>query len=239
MSSPEPPSRERSMVSIGALGSKATVEGASNMPARSPWTRRRRAWARSRGGVADVVRTGRRAASSSRPGLLRAAAIVAEQRAPAARGGFGDDEVERDVEGGVLHRQQVPARARCGPGRASSSRRRLRISPAQSASLTMLGRRGPRPAGSTGRAARARARWMWPPNASGHRASIRPWGRTGRRPCSRGDERSGEGLGQRGLALPMTPASSDVRIGEALDPAVQGENGSKQNAASAWTSRPM
>lgn len=125
------------MDSIGLYGLKALVEGASNIPARSPKTRRRMAWARSR--AASPSRPASRPPARSRPRpSARAWAMspssggrpLAAARAEAASSATSSTVCS-------MGRRSRPSTVRARE--PSSSRRRLRTSPSHSASGTDAG----------------------------------------------------------------------------------------------------
>lgn len=145
----------------------------------------------------------------------------AEERGAVCVGGAGDDGVERDVQGGVLHGHQVPAQDSPGQG-AEQEQAPLAdladpvgLGHALRARGRVQGVQATGQSGTEGDGPAAEGFGHWRPLAlrvARHVDAV-----------SEGDRPQREGLGQRALALADHPGEQQVRVGEALDATVQGE----------------
>jgi hypothetical protein len=154
-------------------------------------------------------------------GVVEGGGDVAEERGAVRVGGAGDDGVEGDVQGGVLHGHQVPAQDGAGKGAEQ-----------EQAPLADLAD----PVG-LGHALRARGRVQRVqatrqsgtegdgPAAEGfrHRSPLALRVARDVDAVSEGDRPQREGLGEGALALADHAGEQQVGVGESLDFAVQSE----------------
>ena len=204
----EPAMWDRSRLTMGRPGSKATVEGPSKRPARSPCTSRARAWATSRPSAAQLARcwSPARARPGSKQGVDHGGQHGDGSRACRRAARAASRAVRSTGLQGVGRGWLQPGRpaGSCAAGRPAPARRRRRCRLGRGPSSRGLSRAGrPTPSSMT-----------WPPDGAGDGAPF-AFGVAGHVDApAEGDAAGGEGLGQGGFAPADLAGQEDVGVGQ-------------------------